>query len=232
MSTVSLNLPNDGEDIDASDVNGPFNDIAQVINGNIDNDNIKAGANIDGSKLADGTIGGAKITDGEVTGAKIADGSITNAKLDTTAGELGGAWQNFAGANITGMTTSPNFGSTGVKTGSYCQIGKTVVYKFYFEFSGTGISTGSGQYMLELPVPASLSQTGATLIPVGQGRAIDNSTGNDAMFFPEIETASTAQLAYPTSLGSTGGVLAMENDSPWIWASGDKIAGQITYEAA
>lgn len=43
MSTVSLTLPSDGDTIDASDVNTPFNAIATVINGSIDNTNVSAG---------------------------------------------------------------------------------------------------------------------------------------------------------------------------------------------
>lgn len=43
MSTVSLSLPSDGDTIDASDVNTPFNAIVAVVNGNIDSTNVAAG---------------------------------------------------------------------------------------------------------------------------------------------------------------------------------------------
>ena len=52
MSTISLSLPSDGSTIDAADVNTPFNTISAVINGNLDNDNVAASANIVGTKLA------------------------------------------------------------------------------------------------------------------------------------------------------------------------------------
>lgn len=51
MGTISLSLPSDGNTIDASDVNTPFNTISAVINGNLDDDNIITGANINGTKL-------------------------------------------------------------------------------------------------------------------------------------------------------------------------------------
>lgn len=51
MATISLTLPADGDTIDASDVNNPFNTIATVINGGLDNANIATGANIAGSKI-------------------------------------------------------------------------------------------------------------------------------------------------------------------------------------
>jgi len=44
MPTVSLTLPNDGDNADASDVNTPFNQLANVINGHIDADNIEPGS--------------------------------------------------------------------------------------------------------------------------------------------------------------------------------------------
>lgn len=44
MPTISPTLPNDGETIDAQDVNGPFNAILGVLNGNIDGTNIKPGS--------------------------------------------------------------------------------------------------------------------------------------------------------------------------------------------
>lgn len=53
MSLVSLTLPNDGETIDASDVNVPFNAIASVINGQIDDTNIN---NVSGTKINPGTL--------------------------------------------------------------------------------------------------------------------------------------------------------------------------------
>lgn len=54
IGTISLNLPSDGQSIDASDVNNPFNTIAAVINGGIDADNIEA-AGVVPSALVAGT---------------------------------------------------------------------------------------------------------------------------------------------------------------------------------
>lgn len=44
MPIISPTLPNDGETIDAQDVNGPFNAILSVLNGNIDDQNVKPGS--------------------------------------------------------------------------------------------------------------------------------------------------------------------------------------------
>ena len=56
MSLISISGPSDGQTIDAADVNTPLNTIANEINGNLDNANIKTGAAITGSKLADNSI--------------------------------------------------------------------------------------------------------------------------------------------------------------------------------
>jgi len=64
MRLISLTLPNDGETVDAADVNTPFNTIATVINGNIENANIKSNAAIDGTKIADNSIPTTKMKGG------------------------------------------------------------------------------------------------------------------------------------------------------------------------
>jgi hypothetical protein len=51
MGQVSLTLPSDGTTIEAADVNNPFNSLLNEFNGNIDDNNIKSGANIAGTKL-------------------------------------------------------------------------------------------------------------------------------------------------------------------------------------
>ena len=110
MGTISLTLPSDGTTIDAADVNTPFNTISTVINGNIDDDNIKAAANIAGSKLANLAVGT----------AQIAASAVTSAKVDATV------------AIITGGTS--NKIQSGVATGS---ASADVQVSFPVAFSGT-----------------------------------------------------------------------------------------------
>ncbi len=62
MANVSVTLPADGTNAEVADYNTPINTIVNEFNGNIDNTNIKSGAAIDGSKLADNTVTGAKST--------------------------------------------------------------------------------------------------------------------------------------------------------------------------
>lgn len=96
MGLVNLGLPNDGENIDASDVNNPFNTLANEFNGNIDNDNIKSAAGISGSKLAAKSVGSAQISD--VSGPR---GFLINGKISTSVAtnDLTVAIKTLAGAD-------------------------------------------------------------------------------------------------------------------------------------
>lgn len=71
MATISVSLPSDGTAADVSDYNTPITTIVNEINGNLDNANIKSGAAIATSKLAD---------DAGITTAKIAANAVTPEK--------------------------------------------------------------------------------------------------------------------------------------------------------
>lgn len=66
MATISVSLPSDGTTADVADYNTPITTVVNAINGGLDNDNIKAAAAIDGSKLADGTVTAEKVAAGMV----------------------------------------------------------------------------------------------------------------------------------------------------------------------
>jgi hypothetical protein len=61
MGVISPSQSNPGGEITASAINTPVNQIAAEFNGNIDNANIKSGAAIDGSKLADDSVTAGKV---------------------------------------------------------------------------------------------------------------------------------------------------------------------------
>lgn len=81
MGTISVTLPSDGQTADVADVNTPITTIVTEINGNLDNDNIKANAGIAGTKLADGAITGEKLATSAI---KLGYASITS-NATTTA---------------------------------------------------------------------------------------------------------------------------------------------------
>lgn len=119
MTLISYTKINDGETIDAADVNTPLDIIYDDYNGNIDSNNLKNSA---------------------VTNAKLADGAVTNAKLNTTTGEIGGKWKNWTPifGNLSGGTLA---------YAKYMQIGKTVFFKLSYTLTSTNVS-GSVNFSL------------------------------------------------------------------------------------
>jgi len=82
-----INLPNvniTGDNL-WSQVEANDNAIKTVVNGDLDNGNIAANADINGAKLLDGSVTGAKLLNGSVTGAKLANGTIKSGKLGLTS---------------------------------------------------------------------------------------------------------------------------------------------------
>ncbi len=142
---TQVNLPNrniTGDNL-WSQVEDNDDAIADVVNGGLDNGNIAAAADINASKLLDGSITAAKlgtdsvtnvkinasavdtaeIADSAVTTAKIEDGAVTNAKLTLTAST--GTATNDSG--VTGTITARKYadglvlleGSVSKSTGSW-----------------------------------------------------------------------------------------------------------------
>lgn len=94
MGLITVPQVSDGDTAEASDINTPVNTIANEFNGNIDNSNIKSGAAIATSKLADDAgIGFAKLA------ATIFSGQVT---ATTNAGGGGGTlnYVNLGGIKL------------------------------------------------------------------------------------------------------------------------------------
>lgn len=105
MGVVSVSLPADGTVADVSDYNTPITTIVNEFNGNIDNANIKTGAAIATSKLADDAgISAAKLADGAVTGSKLATTAITLGYAQVTTDQPGII--STTGVQLTGLTAA------------------------------------------------------------------------------------------------------------------------------
>ena len=114
MSTFTNNNVASGDLVRASDHNTQGANIAAVVNGNIEADNLASNA---------------------VTTAKIADASVTNAKFNTAAGELGGEWQDWT-------PTYTNLAGGTLNYAKYTKVGKTIEFRFKYTLGGAGISGG------------------------------------------------------------------------------------------
>lgn len=94
MANISVTLPTDGTTADVTDYNTPITTVVNEINGNLDNTNIKTGAAIATSKLAD---------DAGITAAKIAADAVTAEKIDwASTGANGGIWWEELGRTTLG----------------------------------------------------------------------------------------------------------------------------------
>lgn len=74
MTLVTPDVPSPGQEANASDISTPINQLADVINGDLDDTNISS---LSGSKLAAGTVDTAQLTDGAATAEKLDIAAIT-----------------------------------------------------------------------------------------------------------------------------------------------------------
>jgi hypothetical protein len=134
MAEISPQIPEIGQPNNTEDpkIVNALTTITDEINGNLDNDNIASGANINGSKLlaasvdttqlaasavetakiADSNVTTAKIADSNVTTAKIADDAVTSAKLNMsyTSAEMGSD-SSLIGTSESTVLTSDSLGA-------------------------------------------------------------------------------------------------------------------------
>lgn len=135
MGTISVSLPADGTTANVADINTPINTIVNEINGNIDNNNIKSGAAIDGSKLADTSVPIPKLSNPYTFRAYAASNQTGVGSATWTVVALGtesyDANNNFASntytAPITGLYHFDASVNTTASTGLYTGMGIRLV---------------------------------------------------------------------------------------------------------
>ena len=188
--------------IKSADLNTPLNTIYDDYNGGIDNTNIKAAAGIENTKLATGTNG------------------VANAQLNTTAGDLGGAWKAYTPTWGSGGT-QPTLGSSTI-AGSYTQIGKTIICRANLNITAGGaFNQGTGLYTISLPVAAK-----AILTTQGTGTLFDTGTRD------YIVRATLLNANYVGLSTVHDGVGVAAGTPIASLATGDYINFTLVYEAA
>lgn len=208
MTHVSPTVPSPGSEANASDISTPVNQIAAVINGDIDDTNISS---ISGSKIANGTVGTTQLADNAVTPAKL----------------LAGTGASWGWSSWTPTFTSFTLGN-GTLTAKYAQVGKTVVFRFYITLGTT--SSVSGPITFSLPVTSSASYVGQSVLGNGLSGLSVGSGWN-----PMIITwgSSTTASIGPQGAGGTYLVLASTSSTvPFTWAANSFLTAQGAYEAA
>lgn len=173
------------------------------------------GVTVDGLNIKDGKLN----TADSVVTSNYTDGSILPEHLVTGAG-TSWVWQSYT-ATLTNL-------SGGTQTSRYCQIGKTVFYRFGYVLAGAGVA---GNVTFTLPVTSvSYSGTAGTQV-VGIGRILDSGTGSfecRAVWASTTTATIAVYNASATYLSST----ALTNLIPMTWAVSDEIYITGSYEAA
>lgn len=158
---------------------------------------------------------------------------------DPYAGQtISGAWAYDLSRSVsynpelTATTTSPNLGADGTAVGAYHRAGHLITGWARFQFSGTGVSAGSGVYLVSLPLAADTSLlTNATTVTtgdiVGHGYVRDSGTSanNQKVLAQLADTASLVRLYREATAG------AVTDATPFTWATGDGLAVQFAYIA-
>lgn len=124
---------------------------------------------------------------------------------------------------ITGSSSNPNLGSTGTITGEYTLVGDICFGEVTATFGGTGISAGSGRYIVTLPPEAAhSSRVGKS---AGEGTVADSSASNTYVRGVILASSTTAQMN-DESAGAVGAA------SPMAPATGDIYTWNFAYRIA
>jgi hypothetical protein len=128
--------------------------------------------------------------------------------------------------NITATTTNPNLGTGSVKRGQYLRgPNGMVTFSWEIKFGTSGVTAGSGQYLIDLPIAAASAFGGSDPEWWGCGRVTDNGTTtyNASWYIPGSNLNVTSAIA-------GGGIWTAA--APMAAAINDECAGTITYRAA
>jgi len=171
-----------------------------------------AGVTIDGCKLKDNLVVG-----GAGTG-------VANSSLDTTAGNIGGAWLAWT-PTLSGLFANAKWNKTCV----YTQIGKTVIFKLYLVANTTTPMSGAGEAIFTLPVTS--TAVPSTPLVLGSSLLEDSGTAIFTGFAQHIST-TTGRIRHSIVSGALLSTTAPTSSAPFTWTTNDTIYVQGTYEAA
>jgi len=147
-------------------------------------------------------------------------GPVTAARLQTLTNalkEIGDAWTSYTPV-LTGTVTNPNLGTTGSIVGQWVEANKTIWGHVRITFSGTGVTVGSGNYLVTVPVSV-------------VGTAVPRACGSCVFERGGAHFARTPFFVSATQLGLVDG-LSNRLGSTTAWAAGDEIDIEFRYEAA
>ena len=148
-----------------------------------------------------------------------------------TAAELNApmAWTSYTPA-LSSSGTQPVLGTGSSATGKYVQINKFVFGYFNIQFGTSGITAGTGNYFVSLPVASSRTTGNFWEYNVGTGTFGDTSTANDYMVKFNFNNSTTLIAYYWATFN--GQLSAIGAAAPVAIATQDRFSGFFAYEAA
>jgi hypothetical protein len=129
-----------------------------------------------------------------------------------------GTWTSYTPV-VTGATTNPVLGTGSIAEGRYIENGSIVTCWFGIQFGTSGMSGGSGEIRISLPV--NMLTTGTT-VPIGSGSGFNPTVSYSIL----RQSTSTMKFWIPTTASYLTGTTS-------LWGgAGSQIWGRITYEKA
>lgn len=165
MTLVSPSQSAAGDEIKASSINSPINQIAAVVNGNIDDTNVSG---ISGSKISAGTVTSATLGNAAVTPSKLALGG---AEASNNTASTSAVQTYFAPTGAPAVTTTIGANGQALVTINGYMSNNTAFSIIYLSFAISGATTraASDAYstIYQTFGANALSQQGATFLVTG-----------------------------------------------------------------
>lgn len=123
-------------------------------------------------------------------------------------------------------TTNPNIGDQGYTYGQFIRFGTMLLVRGRVKFDGSGISAGSGDYEVTVPLPQSEQRVEIR----GVWDYLDSSTGNYAFGITGQGSISTSTMRFTYPATWLGLQTTVKNNAPWTPAADDILQFSAWYE--
>lgn len=150
---------------------------------------------------------------------------VTKSMLDTSAGELGGAWESWT-------PTPTNMSGATLSFARRRLIGKTCEFRIKYLLTGANISAGGLMLSPPYTPAAGLATSSESRDPIGTAILRDNATATYIAYlaFTDVDKMQV----YPMGTNASNVVVAntLGPTSPFTWAANDTINISGSYEVA
>ncbi len=187
-------------------------------------------------------IGLAKPSESELASNWARNTELYNDNVDIITSQLALPVASYT-PSLVANSVNPNIGTTGTRVGQYQDLNGFIVGNFVVTFNGSGVSAGSGDYGVSLPVLAdtvfhfaapSLNSSAGANTTIGEGYYQDASAvASSGMLALELVTfGGVSYVRFLTQAYSGKGARAVTEAAPVVPVAGDSIIGNFYYKKA